>query len=231
MLVPEHGEAARGGRLHTHVVLAVGMTVAAIGVSCAAAESRTADPTILARGFDDDLDGWEWIREDPTGWRVVNGTLRIRSDPGALAIDNDNRNMPLRPAPQGAFVVEVTLRFEPEGLYEQAGLVLYGDDDNYVKLQYERVEAGRGVTFTRENQGEFLDMGFIPLEAGSVQLRLEYRPDSVLAQARRLDVDIWTTIGATKDPPAGARVGLATGAGSAYAPRWASYSEFVVAAL
>ncbi len=231
MSVIEHRATGRVDRPYSHFVLAVGMTVAALGVSCAVAESRTAHPTELACVFDDDLDGWEWIREDPTGWRVVNGTLRIRSDPGALAIDNDNRNMPLRPAPEEAFALEVTVDFAPEGLYEQAGLVLYGDDDNYVKLQYERVETGRGVTFTREDHGEFFDIGFLPLEAGSVRLRLEYRAGSVVAQARRVEVEGWTTIGTTEDPPRDLRVGLATGAGSALAPRWAGYSDLVLAAL
>ena len=35
--------------------------------------------------FDDKLkDGWSWVREDPQGWKVADGALQIRVQPGNM---------------------------------------------------------------------------------------------------------------------------------------------------
>jgi len=199
--------------------------LASLVTSSAAEEVESAH----ASGFAN-FDGWQWVRPDHSGWRIEDSVLLIRSDPGALAFDNNNTNMPLHATPGDRFRLEVTVEFAPQSLYEQAGLVLYEDDD-YVKFQYERTEAGRGVTFTFERRGEFGDIGFQPLESGPVRLQLEYRDGCVRARAKRpADAD-WMTLGVHDFPSRSFRVGLATGAGSAVDPRWASYSDFILESL
>lgn len=211
------------GRRCGVIPLLIGALVG-VGSAAVSSESQVSEP--VAPGFSSDLPGWQWIREDSTGWRVVDGGLQIRSDPGALAIDNENSNMPVREVPDGPFAVELTVDFTPESLYEQAGLVLYESDDDYVKLQFERVETGCGVTFTQERHGVFVDNGFLPLDHGPVRIRLEYRRGIVNAQARRLADTVWTGVGTTRLVSDTIRVGLVTGAGAEVAPRWVTYSDF-----
>lgn len=190
---------------------------------CVAVAGERSD--VFVNGF---VGSWIWVREDPTGWQLENDTLRIRSDPGALAIDNNNANMPLWFAPNIPFAVEVTVEFVPSSLYEQAGLVLYFDDANYAKLQYEMVDEGRGLTFTGEVSGEFVEVGYMAFEGRDVRLRMEYDTATVTALARGNDEAAWRQLGKMRLSYQPLRVGLATGAGSSHDPRWANYSGFVV---
>ena len=171
---------------------------------------------------------WTWVPEDSTGWQLDNDTLRIRSDPGALAMDNENANMPLWIAPNTPFAVEVTVEFLPTSLYEQAGLVLYFNDANYAKLQMEMVDEGRALTFTREVSGEFMELGHMAFKGRKVRLRMEYHIATVTALAKADDEISWRQLGKSRLSHQRLRIGLATGAGSSNNPRWANYSGFVV---
>lgn len=93
------------------------------------------------------------------------------------------------------------------------------------------VDEGRGLTFTREVSGEFMEVGYMAFEGSEVRLRLECHATTVTAMARANHETVWTTLGKTRlafQPP---RVGLATGAGSPDDPRWARYSGFLVSTL
>ena len=78
---------------------------------------------------------WAWIRENPATHRLAPNGLEIRLEPGGLmGGGKDAKNILVRPLPEKASAVGVNLRFDPVEQYEQAGLILYGDDDNYIKL-------------------------------------------------------------------------------------------------
>jgi uncharacterized protein (TIGR02145 family) len=82
-------------------------------------------------------DGWQWTRENPPSWSLT-------SRPGYLAIDldygdlwdnwtNNCRNMLLRPAPTGDFAMQVHLEVSLVANINQAHILLYENDDNYVR--------------------------------------------------------------------------------------------------
>lgn len=81
---------------------------------------------------------WSWVREDPTHWSLDDrpGFLRLTTQPGTLVGTgaNDERNLLLMPAPPGDFYITAQLSFTPTDNYHQAGLIVYQDDDNYVRL-------------------------------------------------------------------------------------------------
>ncbi len=87
---------------------------------------------------------WSWIRENNLYWRFGGpayrrdeGYLGIITQPGDLLEgSNDARNLLLRPAPAGNFSVSTTYDvYYPVGENDQqGGLVVYQDDDNYLKL-------------------------------------------------------------------------------------------------
>jgi arabinan endo-1,5-alpha-L-arabinosidase len=80
---------------------------------------------------------WSWVREDTANWSLT-------SDPGTLTIDavngdlyetfNTAQNILVEKAPPGDFVAQTKLTLRPDQNYEQAGLLLYQDDDHYFRL-------------------------------------------------------------------------------------------------
>ena len=66
---------------------------------------------------------------------VSGGTLNIPAQPGDLyGASNTADNLVLRDAPDGAWVATAKLNFEGIAQYQQAGIMVYGDDANFTKL-------------------------------------------------------------------------------------------------
>jgi PKD repeat protein len=77
---------------------------------------------------------WSVVRRDAT-LVVNNGVVTIPTQAGDLyQTANSAKNIVLRPAPAGPFTI--TAKVNQKGLvqYQQAGIIVYGDDDNYVKF-------------------------------------------------------------------------------------------------
>jgi arabinan endo-1,5-alpha-L-arabinosidase len=123
-------------------------------------------PGALVAALTDEFGGpglgaqWGWVRSPATGsYSLVDGALR-------LATTNTDLHLypggpPARPpmiiegAPAGDFVVETRLRLDvpPTGEgynYAQAGLVIYGDDDNYLKLAPVAIWGTRQIEFAKQ---------------------------------------------------------------------------------
>jgi regulation of enolase protein 1 (concanavalin A-like superfamily) len=99
-----------------------------------------------AGGFRDDftessLDGrWSWVRETQANWSLKEspGSLTLKVLPGDLAEKmNNGRNLLLVRIAATDFQIETKLDFAPAGNYEQAGLIIYQDDDNYFKFVHQ----------------------------------------------------------------------------------------------
>lgn len=96
---------------------------------------------------------WQWIRP-PAAETVglVDGTLRFATQAGDLA--DHTVGILTEPTPPGDYAVETRVRLDlpPEGCcqnFVQAGLVIYGDDNNYIKLVHQSVEETRQIVFTK----------------------------------------------------------------------------------
>lgn len=120
-------------------------------------------------------EGWNWLREHPGAWRIKDGALEIRVEPGRA---NDVRNALVRPAPdrnQGKYAIEVTVTntVVPTQQYEQAGITWYINEQPKFKLVKELVD------------GELVIIpGRKAMASESVQLRLIVTADSWTAQYR-----------------------------------------------
>ena len=95
------------------------------------------------------------VRHEPGGYTVGGGKLTLPAAHGDFfggSAPNNNPNMLLQPAPSGPWTMETRLAFNPNENYEQAGLLVYSDDQNYVKADY--VFAGnRALEFLNEVNG------------------------------------------------------------------------------
>jgi len=126
--------------------------------------SITPDDTAVSSGPDDEFDGtslnscrWTVDNEDVTGYRVADGSLEIDTSPlDIYGADTGAKNFVLQPAPSGDWVVETKVdgsAFDRQ--FQQGGLIVRADDDNYVKLDIVSTNAaGSSVTRNLEMRSE-----------------------------------------------------------------------------
>ena len=179
--------------------------------------------------FDGKLaDGWSWAREDKDNWRLKDGALQIRATPGNLwEAENTARNLLLRPPPDArSFAAEVTVSHAPATFGEQAGLLWYRDDDNYVKLMKEFYDGKVWVVLAAEQAGK-AQYKEAPCPAETVTFRLTVLGDEVVGEFRPDGAKEWTTVGRL---PFKARDGTRIGVNAHHAPagaqRWATFRGF-----
>lgn len=181
----------------------------------------------LYDGFDGKLAlDWKQVRLDPTHISLARkpGHLTITTQRGSIHGTPDGneagaeflaRNLTLvaNPlAPDADFVVTTrVVGFTPAERYQQAGLIVYADDDNYLKFGYEyNWGAGAGQTFfgVAEVDGR---PTHLPVESESglkdYWLRLTRRGDRY-EYATSLDGQAWRSHGTATWAGTPARIGL-----------------------
>ena len=97
--------------------------------------------------------------------------------------NNKTENFLLRSLPSENCSVEVTLNFNPKKEYEQAGLMIYLDDDNYIKFDRE-LYAGQSCTLVLESDAKPKVIKKIPFREGPMRLRLEITNGKVKAMVK-----------------------------------------------
>jgi arabinan endo-1,5-alpha-L-arabinosidase len=101
-------------------------------------------------------DAWTWVRPpDPATFAVADGKFSMNTQAADLYVDSNNASVLTRPAPAGNYVVETRVRLSvpAEGCcfnYVQAGLVLYQNDDSFIKLAVVSIWNTRQTEFARE---------------------------------------------------------------------------------
>lgn len=132
------------------------------------------DQTIFEERFDGRLgEGWTWLRENPDAWRLRDGGLEIKVEPG---VADTVKNALLRPAPdrsQGTYAIEVVVTngVLPTQQYEQAGITWYSGGKPVFKLVKELIDGGL-----------YIIPGKVPMTSQSVRLRMIVTRDAFTAQ-------------------------------------------------
>ncbi len=179
-------------------------------------------------------EGWSFVREDKADWRFKDGGLQLLAQPSNVwATQNQGtENFLLRPMPGPAFAVEVTVDFAPEQQYEQAGLLIYADDDNYIKFDREMIGGKQCCTLVLEEKTNAAGVHMIPFTAGPLRLRLDIAEGKVKARVKTPGDKEWTPHGETTLPGTidKLRVGLFALNGEAGKPRWATFKDFALTA-
>jgi cytochrome c len=206
----------------------------------------TPDDTATAPGPDDEFDGdtldacrWTVVNEDPTGYRLADGSLQIDTTPTDI-YGTDNRPVPnlvLQDQPGEEWTVETVVDGSAlDRQYQQGGLLVYGDDDNYVKLDYVVDNtAGQAKNARIELRSEVGGVVQNPQpQTGSLtgdvwHLRLT-RSGDTFTGAYSADGTTWTTLdqSVTNAPAAGAQVGLYALGAAADTGAPASFAHFRV---
>ncbi len=87
----------------------------------------------------------------------------------------------------GAPGVEATVKFRPQNGGEQAGVVLFRDWDNYIKLVRESVRGEQVIVVAREIDGQPKPVLHEPCEAAHIHFRLAIEHDVVTARWKILE--------------------------------------------
>ncbi len=181
--------------------------------------------------FNEKLDEeWSFVREDKADWRLREGALQLLAQPSNIwgKQNQKTENFLLRPIPGTVFAVEVTVDFTPKKQYEQAGILLYADDDNYIKFDREMVNGRQSCTLVLESKAKPRGVKMIPFREGPLRLRLQIADGKVRAMVKAPDEKAWTPHGQTTLPcnVDKLQVGLFALNGEAGEPRWATFKDF-----
>lgn len=190
----------------------------------------------------DDFEGealapeWAWTREDPSAWSLGGGALHLST--GSFSLVGEERNAPLllRAAPEGDFALVARLDFAPGANFQFAGLVVYGDDNNYVALgrSYCGVVppcVGDGAYLANGEASPTAEGATIPvggLPAGPVELRLVRRGNAYTGWWSTDGAD-WVQVGSTTAAFIPGSVGLLATSSGTGAPALQAVFDWVEA--
>ena len=160
--------------------------------------------------------GWSWVDEDSTHWSLsaAPGALRIITQGQSLYNADKPKNLLLRDALAGDFEIMTKVTFDPQRDFQQAAILIYQDEDNFVLLNrgFCGVEGcpGGGVFMENEMNGETLFDNPGPRAAVSLQmtwLRLQ-KAGTTYTGFYSADGQRWTELGRVENPLQPTKVGL-----------------------
>ncbi len=97
---------------------------------------------------------WSWINEDPTHWSLT-------ARPGFLRITTQDtwppNNILVQDIPVGDFEIQTRVLFTPTQFSQQAGMVVYEDDSNWIGLNHLYFFTGEEVHFLRVVEGAIVE--------------------------------------------------------------------------
>lgn len=168
-------------------------------------------------------DGWRWLREDASDWRMREGALEIHVRPGDA---HTVRNALVRSAHdlrQGRHAIEVTVTNlkRPKQQFEQAGITWYTDGKPVFKLVKELVDGQLMIIPGRK-----------PMTNDTVQLRLVVSGNAWTAQYRPDGKGEYQTAATGELPaPLNDEVSLQCYHGPADAEHWIRFDDFRIVRL
>ena len=137
---------------------------------------------VLPSLADSPYPGWDWVRENPKGHRMSEGALELRSQKARIWSGVGARNILVeKSTAEGRTASVLVSHIEPETKYEQGGLLVYRDDDHFVKYVNEFIQGDYYVVLAREVGGKGRVFAKIKVEGKSTGLRLRVEGDKVIA--------------------------------------------------
>ncbi|MFK0168912.1 family 43 glycosylhydrolase [Streptomyces sp. NPDC090306] len=88
--------------------------------------------------------GWSWTRGPAAGAAVADGALSWPTQDAELALGTNTASVLSRAAPTGDYTVETEIHFAPAAGNQQAGLILYENDDRWIKLVHSVLPLNNG---------------------------------------------------------------------------------------
>ena len=209
---------------------------ATFGANHAHAAAEPRETTVFQEKFDPKLtDGWSWVRELPSAWKLDGGALVLTVQPGYLhPYKPEGHNVLLRAHPENLgnhWAVVVRLDSDPTKQFEHAGVLLYWDDGNYISLFRESLD-GKSKLQMVTTKNASPRYAVVDNDAHPVWLRLVVHGDEVTSQFRASEKDSWQTVGKSKViAPERPRCGVTSGGAAPDSRHEARFSDFQILML
>ncbi|MCJ7753016.1 MAG: DUF1349 domain-containing protein, partial [Thermoanaerobaculales bacterium] len=133
---------------------------------------------------------WTWTNEDRSHWSVTaDGYLEVQLRQSGGYRPSQMYNLLIQPALDGDFTVETRVIFSPHKNFQEAGLILIGDDYNYFKIG--RVNAkgsfcadcvGDAITLVQRRNGVLMPSSHLKAtEVEEIYLRIAVESNMITA--------------------------------------------------
>jgi regulation of enolase protein 1 (concanavalin A-like superfamily) len=173
--------------------------------------SKTSTSTTGTTTFNDDFsgklnNGWNWTdpNEDATYSLTQRpGYLRLTVPDGNDLAGVANFDAPRLLIPQsGNFMLETSLEFDPQEMYQGAGLLVWQNEDTFLRLEFGYGGMGseiKNIAFLMQEQGDLILVESVELADATkkVELRLQ-RLGKQFNAWYRLSGGIWQKAGSTE---------------------------------
>lgn len=147
---------------------------------------------------------WKWVdndKEKPTVYDTKDGVLRLKLTSGKDFFGDNYTSPHLLKAITGDFEIETKVKFDPKTGYQGAGLLIYKDKQNYLRLERGFGGVGGGENGIRLDERK--DDGYnalvtqekFPTEAKEVELRLRRDGNTFTAFWREAGKNSWIEVG------------------------------------
>lgn len=106
---------------------------------------------------------WSWVNEDSANWSLSStpGTLTIDGQPGQFyQTDHSGQNVLLEKAPSGNFIAQTKVALNPAHNFQQAGLLLWQNDNTWMKLVAESNGGNDTTEWGKQTDVTSPDAGF-----------------------------------------------------------------------
>ena len=141
-------------------------------------------------------------------------------------------NLFIKPIETTEYAVQASINLVPSRAFEQAGIGIYWDDDNYIKISKEMFNGRLSLVFATENAGHPKVNALLEYPSDDVTLRLEKRQTDVKAMYS-IDGGVhWQSIGRAELLQHQERgLMLYTFSGSLLTPNTAHFSQLLIESL
>ncbi|WP_053226959.1 ThuA domain-containing protein [Solirubrobacter soli] len=162
--------------------------------------------------------GWSVVRQSQA-LNVGGGTLNITTENGDVYTNsNTAKNLVLRTAPSGPWTATIKLNEVGNVQYHQAGLIVYGDDDNYTKFDRlatnasgsaatEKFEFINEVAGTARNTSADASSNLPSTYPADFYMKIESDGTQIKGYSST-DGTTWTQVGQAANLPSNAKIGV-----------------------
>ncbi|MFS1480944.1 DUF1349 domain-containing protein [Vibrio lentus] len=175
------------------------------------------------------LNDWYIQNENPSHWSFDNGLLSMQVQEGNIfgAGSSDVDNIFIYPVSQPNYSAEVTITLEPTLPFDQSGLGIYWDNDNYIKISKEMFMGEPSIVFVVEQNGQPEIKQLSTFEGTTASVKIEKNDGTITAFLECNQKRSWQVIGSAKTLNGQAKgLMLYTFSGSSNTPNFAKFSEF-----
>ena len=161
---------------------------------------------------------WQWIDADkgfPSSYETKNGVFSLKIPSGKDLYGGTMTAPQLLKAVAGDFEIETRVKFDPKNSYQGAGLLIFKDDENYLRLErgFGGVGGGAsGIRFDRRNNAGYDAIATpekFPTEAAEVELKFVRKGKDFQAFWREDENGEWKLVGEyASDYPETVQIGL-----------------------